>query len=51
MSKEIFMPYVENIKSDLMQNLKFNKNKWFNSDFNISKNKENNKIQYPLTAY
>lgn len=46
LSNEIFMPSYENIKTDLRYNLKFNKNKWFESDFCISTNKENKNISY-----
>jgi putative transposase len=46
MSKEIFMPNKENMKPNMMQNLKFNKNKWFNSEFNVSVSEVNNPIRY-----
>jgi putative transposase len=46
MSKEIFMPNKENMKPNIMQNLKFNKNKWFNSEFNVSASEVNNPIRY-----
>ena len=46
MSKEIFMPSKENMKPNIMQNLKFNKNKWFNSEFNVSASEVNNPIRY-----
>ena len=46
MSKEIFMPSKENMKPNMMQNLKFNKNKWFNSEFNVSTLEVNNPIRY-----
>lgn len=44
MSKELFMPSHENIKIDLLNNLKFNKNKWFESEFCMSNKKDNKNI-------
>jgi hypothetical protein len=34
------------MKPNMMQNLKFNKNKWFNSEFNVSVSEVNNPIRY-----
>ena len=46
MSTEIFLPNDENIEENKYLNFKFNKNKWFQSQFYNSKSETNKNISY-----
>jgi len=46
MSKDIFLPSDDNIEENKYLNSKFNKYKWFNSEFYNSKTENNKKISY-----
>ena len=51
MSAEIFLPNDENIEENKYLNFKFNKNKWFKSQFYNSKSETNKKISYISNIY